>query len=260
MGIPILQGRPIQESDDPGSRPVAVISESMARKYWPDESPIGARILFFDTLEVVGVAGDVVHRSLDAAPQETMYLSFGQEPVTRVSFVVRATGSPESLYPGLRQALWSIDADVPITRIATLDALMDESAQAERFRTLLITLYAIIATLLVAAGVFGVTARAVAQRKREMGIRRALGAGTGILLRLGITGTVLSGLAGIGGGLLGAFFVSRLIRSFLFGVQPWDPVAYSSSTIGLLAIAGLAAWLPARKAALVEPMEVLREE
>lgn len=260
MGIRILEGRPLLPTDRMGSTPVAVISEAMARRHWPDRSPLGARILFGDTLEIVGVASDVIHESLDAEPRATMYLPFLLRPSLRVNFLVRTAGPSDALFADLKQAVWSVDPEAPITRIDALDSLVTASARGERFRALLILAFSISAILLAAAGVFGVTARSVLQRRREMGIRRALGADSGLLLRLGLVGTLSAGAMGVAIGLVVALLSSRLLQSFLFGVQPWDPASYVVSAIGLLAMATVAAWLPARRAAQVEPMDVLREE
>ena len=260
MGIRILEGRPILDTDRSGGSPVAVISETMARRHWPDRSPLGARILFGDTLEVVGVAADVVHEALDAEPLATMYVPFLREAGTSLNFVVRTIGDPEGKIPALRQAIWNIDGETPISRVATLPDLIRNSTRAERFRTTLLMVFAGCAVLLAGAGVFGVTARGVSQRAKEMSIRKAVGAQSGGLVFLALSGTLKVGLIGVGAGLLAAFWVSRILGQFLFGVGPWDLLTYSASGCALLLLALFAAYLPARRAGRVLPMEVLREE
>jgi putative ABC transport system permease protein len=259
MGIRILEGRGILDTDRVGSRPVAVISETMAQRHWPDSSALGARILFGETLEVVGVAADVVHESLDAEPLATMYVPYLWEAGTSINFVVRAKENPEALFAALRQAVRSVDRDAPISRVATLPDLISDSAREERFRTVLMVVFAICATLLAGAGVFGVTARSVAQRTKELGIRKALGAESGRLVLLALSGTLQVGLAGIGLGLLGAFWSSRLLGQFLFGIEAWDLGTYLLMAASLLVLSALASYLPARRAGRVSPMEVLRE-
>jgi len=260
MGIRILEGRALEPTDRLGSTPVAVISETMARRHWSQDSAIGARILFGDTLEVVGVCADVVHESLDAEPLATLYVPFLLESASSINFIVRTTGDPSTLFPALRRAVWEVDPEAPISRLATLSSLIHDSARGESFRTLLILVFAGCATLLAGAGVFGVTTRSVAQRIREMGIRKALGATPGGLVRLALSGTARTGLLGIGAGLLGALWTTRLLGRFLFGVEPWDPLTYSFVAGALLLLSLLASYLPARRAGQVPPMEVLREE
>jgi putative ABC transport system permease protein len=260
MGIPILDGRPLSETDGLGGPPVAVISETMARRHWPDVSAIGGRILFGDTLEVVGVAADVVHQALDAKPMAAIYVPLNQEAGTSINFVVRSGSNPEALFPALRQAVWNVDAETPISRVATLPSLIRDSTRNERFRAVLIVVFAVCATLLAGTGVFGVTARHVAQRSREMGIRKAMGAEPWKLVRLALSGTARVGLVGVGLGLLGAAMASRLLTRFLFQVEPWDPATYLGAAGGLLLMSLIASLLPALRAGRVLPMEVLREE
>ena len=260
MGIRILEGRPILETDRSGERPVAVISETMARRHWQDGSPLGARILFGDTLEVVGVAADVVHEALDAEPLATMYVPFFREAGTSLNLVVRTAGEPDGMFPAFRQAVWDIDDQTPISRVATLPDLIRESTRAERFRTVLLLVFAGCAVLLAGAGVFGVTARGVSQRAKEMSIRSAMGAQSGGLVFLALSGTLKVGLLGVGAGLFTAFWCTRVLGQFLFGIGSWDLLTYSLSGGALLLLSLFASYLPARRAGTVPPMEVLKEE
>jgi len=259
MGIEIIEGRSLLDTDALGETPAVVISETMARRHWPHASPIGAKILFGDTLEVVGVAADVVHEALDAEPLATMYVP-AREVGTSMNFVVRTSAEADALFPALRQAVWSIDSQAPISRVATLSSLIADSTRSQRFRSFIISLFALFATVLAGAGVFGVTARSVAQRAREMGIRKAVGAGSGSLMRLALLGTLRAGLIGVGVGLLGAALTSRLLTRFLFQVDPWDPVVFCGAGGGLLLLSLAASLFPAIRAASVHPVEVLRED
>jgi predicted permease len=260
MGIRIVQGRPIQDSDRMDTPPVAVISETLARRHWADESPLGARILFGDTLLVVGVAADVIHESLDSDPLATLYLPVFRGVGSSINFLVRTTGTPEALYGMIRQAIHSVDGEIPITRTGTVTSLILASARDARFRAMLLAVFAVCASLLAGAGVFGVTSRAVAQRQKELGVRKALGAGAGGLVRLSLLGAARPSVLGVAAGLVITFFSSGFLRSFLFEVQPWDPATYGLVAGLLMAIVLLAALFPARKAGRVEPMKVLREE
>jgi predicted permease len=260
MGIRILEGRPIRHSDGRGGRPVAVISESFAQRHWPDESPLGAGILFGDTLKIVGVAADVVHEALDADPMVTLYLPFQRRPGTSINFLVRTSGNPETVFGGLRDAVRSVDSEIPVVMTATLSSLISASARDYRFRATLLAVLALSSVLLACAGVFGVTTRAVSQRRKEMGIRKALGARSAGLIQMGVVDAAKAGLLGVMGGLLIALFISGLLRSYLFQIQPWDPPTYAV-VAGLLMITTIvAALIPARRAGSVEPMAVLREE
>jgi predicted permease len=260
MEIPILEGRPLSEHDGPEGLPVAVISESLANAFWPGESPLGSRILFGDTLTVVGVAGDIVHESLDATPLPTLYRPFLQEPSSSVSFIVRAAGAPETLFGELREAVWTVDREIPVPTVATLGDLQIGTTQEARFRTLLIMIFAACAALLAGTGVFGITARVVARRAKEMAIRKALGAEAKGLTRIALGGTVRSGLLGIAGGLAAALVIGHFMKGFLFGIESWDPPTFLSAAGLLFGLSLAASYLPARRAGSVAPMEMLREE
>jgi predicted permease len=260
MGIPMLAGRTLTDADRGELASVAVISESMARRFWPGESALGARILFGDTLTVVGIAGDLRHESMDAEYLPTLYYPLALDPGSRLSFVVRTEGDPTPLLPQLRQAVWAVDGDAPVTRVGSLDSLISRSARNERFRTVLMMTFGLCATLLAGAGVFGVTSRVVAHRRRELGIRTALGARGEGLVRLALGATLRPSTVGFALGLLGALWVIRLLARFLFGVESWDPATYVSAAVILLGLTLLAGYLPARRAAQVDPVRVLWEE
>lgn len=260
LGIPLLAGRTIEAGDREGALPVAVISESMARDYWRDDSAIGSRIVINDTLTVVGIVGDVLHESMDANIRPTVYVATAQSSPSGVSFVIRTSGNPTGLFPLMREAIWSVVPSLPISRVTRVTSLMSDTAADERFRTTLMMLFGVCAALLAGAGVFGVTSRSVARRTREMGIRMALGAKEEGLVRSMVTSGIPSGMIGIGVGLVGALWASRLLGQYLFGVTTWDPLTYAVVIAGLGGLSVLASYLPARRVSKVAPMDVLREE
>lgn len=260
MGIPLLAGRTITEEDRAELASIAVVSETMARRFWPGESPLGGRILFGDTLTVVGIAGDVHQEAMDAEYLPTMYVPFVLDPRTSITFAARTELDPGGVQRQLREAVWAVDADAPVTRVGTLESLISRSARNERFRTVLLVVFGVCATVLAGAGVFGVTARSVALRMRELGIRRAMGARGTELVRLSLGRTLLAGCIGIGAGLLATLWISRAFSRFLFGVESWDPITYAAAALTLFGLSLLASVLPARRAARIDPVQVLREE
>jgi predicted permease len=267
LGIPLLAGRDFTEADAEGgyergtaSGGVAVINETMARRYWPDQSPIGQIIGSGpNPHRIVGVVGDVRERHLSEEPLPMVYrpasISAGS-----FSIVARVSGSPEALVPRLREAVRAVDPEIPLTQETTMASLVAESSGAERFRAFLVSVFGVLATLLAMVGVFGVTARSVAHRTREMGIRMALGAESGSLIRSAAFRTLWAGAVGIALGLVGALWVTRLLTTFLFGTAAWDGWTYSGAVLLLGALCAAAAALAARRVTRVEPMRVLREE
>lgn len=258
--IPLLAGRTILETDGREGPLVAVVSESLARIIEPNGSALGAQVIRRDTFTVVGVVGDVRHESLEADFRPTFYQPLSQSPVSRVSFLVRSDADTRGLHSPIRRAIWSIDPAAPIARVASVPSQMRETAREHEFRTTLMTLFGLCACLLAGAGVFGVTARHVTRRLREIGIRKALGAQEKQLLT-GAVGEVLRDASvGILLGLVGSLWATRFMGQFLFSVGSWDPLTYGVVTLGLVGLIGLAATVPARRAASVAPMEVLRRE
>jgi len=264
LGIPILSGRPLEASDREGAPGAAVVSQAMADRYWPGRSPIGETLIHSDTFTVVGVAGDVLHGSLDDEAYPTFYLplaqSYQRRPPFEISFAIRTRLPIATLAQPLREAVWSVDADLPVARVAEASELVSGSARKEEFRTALVSLFGLLATLLAGAGVFGVTARRVARRKREMGICMALGAGRFGLIRDIVRRTAAPGALGLVVGLGLAGGVGSSFRGFLFEVEPWDPVSFLGAALFLAAVMLVAAFVPARSATATSPAEVLRQE
>ena len=259
LGIPLLDGRWLTASDRGDAANSVVISESMARRYWPNESAIGSRIRFFDGWwTIVGVVGDVKDKTIARDFESTVYHPHRQIPRTDMTLVVRASSDPLLLIPQIRAAIRTVDSDALIRSASTMTSLISQSAIDERYRALLMLAFALSATMLAAVGVFGVTARGVAQRTREMGVRMALGARDASLIRMVMGGSLLTIIGGIALGLLATLWSTRLLARFLFGVQAWDLATYGSVVVTILGISLIASYLPARRAARLNPVEILR--
>jgi len=261
MGIPILDGRGILESDAADAPPVALVSESLAKALWGNRSPVGQEMVYpYATVTVVGVVGDVRQSTLQDDPPLTFYVPFAQHARWRLNFVVR-TGAPgDVVFPAMREALWRVDSELAITDAGYLTDAIAASAAEERYRAFLMTVFALLATVLAAVGIMGVTARHVAQRTREIGIRKALGAEDGILLGSVVGDATITGSVGVGVGLLVAFWMRPVLTAFLFGVQGFDLPTYTGVAILFLGLSALASYLPARRLLRVDPVMVMREE
>jgi len=260
LGIPLLAGRLLTSDDHPGAPAVVVISESMARRDWPDASAIGKRIRYQGSSRtVVGVVGDIKYRTLAAEYEPTVYAPFAQRQ-QGLTLLVRTRDEPTALASAVRAALTEVDRSVPVTTIDTMNDLLARSFAEERYRTFLIGLFGVLAAVLAAVGMYGVTSRAVSRRTREVGIRMALGATatsvSGLIVGQTFTGVVL----GVGVGVVGALAATRILTPFLFGVSATDPWTYAA-ILALLGVVSVAAsWIPARRAGRVPPAMVLRAE
>ena len=261
MGIPILEGRGLLASDDPDAPAVAVVGQSLAKALWGEGSPVGKEMFYpRGTVTVVGVAADVRQGTLQDAPPLTFYVPFAQHPRWTISFVVRTAAPGLDVLPAMREALWGVDDDLAITRSGLLEDAIGHSAAEERYRTFLMSVFAALATVLAVVGIMGVTARQVAHRTREIGIRKALGAENASLLG-GVVGDAATvGAWGIGLGLLGAFWMGPILASFLFGVESFDLPTYAGVAVLFMGVSVLASYFPARRILRVDPVTVLREE
>lgn len=261
MGIPILAGRGFTDADDTDAERVAVVGESLAAGLWPNRSPIGERMHYpWGTVVIVGIAGDIKRGSLSGEQEKMFYVPFAQHARGSVSFAVRATGDAAQVIAQMREAIWAVDSNLAITDTEVMASLMANSAGDERFRTLLISFFSIAAVLLAVVGVFGVTARAVARRTRELAIRLALGADRADLTRLVVGRSLTVGLLGVAGGVVVAFWTSRWVGRFLFGVNAFDVTTYLVVCLSVLAVAVVASYIPARRSTRVDPVETLRSE
>ncbi|MHB8755755.1 MAG: ADOP family duplicated permease [Candidatus Acidiferrales bacterium] len=266
MRIPLLRGRFFTEEDSPSNPKVAIISETLARRYFPNRNPIGRQMRFgfppnSNVLrEIVGVVGDVRDTALSQKPGSMMYVPFAQAPLYGGEVVVRSSLSASSVAASIRQAVQSIDKDLPVTDIERFPDALDASAAQERFRTLLLSSFSAIALLLAAVGIFGVISYSASQRTHEIGIRMALGAQPRDVLRLILGQGGKMALIGVGIGILAALGLTRLMASLLYNVSATDPVTFAAVAILLTAVAMLACYIPARRAMRVDPMVALRYE
>jgi putative ABC transport system permease protein len=267
MAIPLLRGRLLNAHDTANSLPVVVISESLARSRFQDQEPLGQRLRLGANdgpwSTIVGVVGDVRQTSLTASQTNAVYMTTDQWLLftdRALWLVVRARGDAAELAPAIRQAIWSVDKDQPIIRVATMDHLLAASAAERRFALLLFEAFGFVALMLVAIGLYGVLSASVSERTREIGVRLALGAQKRdvlfLILRQGSTLTLL----GVGVGLLASWAVTRLLTKLLYGVSATDPLVFGGVAFLLIAVALLASYLPARKAMKVDPLVILRYE
>jgi len=264
MGIPLRRGRLLNDQDRAGAPPVALISESLAQAKFQAADPIGRRVSMGNSpaYTIVGVVGDVKQASLALNKSEAVYIPTDQwdRAENVMSLVVRARGDASSLAPEVRRAVGSVDKDQPVMRVATMDDLLASSAAERRFAMVLFTAFALVALVLSAAGIYGVLSGSVAERTREIGVRSALGASRGSILsmvaRQGMTLTAIGAVIG----LIGAGLASQVIVTLLFGVSRLDPVTYFGVVALLLGVAAIASWVPAWRAARIDPAITLRAE
>lgn len=273
MGIPLLAGRAITWDDIRQRRPVGVVTENIAREFWGDPSgALGRRIRHHPNdawREIVGVVGNVYDRGLDREPPSIMYWPMAVEQFVgfplwvrrSMVYVIRTTHpNPRGLLPQVRQAIWSVNPDLPLANVRTLDEVITQSLARTSFTLLMLSIAAAVAVMLGTVGIYGVISYAVAQRTREIGVRIALGAGHGDVHRMVLRHGALVAAAGVGLGLATAAGTTRAMAALLFGVTPADPMTYGAATISVGAIALLASYLPARRAASIDPVEALRLE
>jgi putative ABC transport system permease protein len=264
LRIPLRRGRHFAATDVADAAPVATINEALARRHWPNESPLGKRIklTFGGTAlrTIVGVVADVRHGGLHEAPQPTVYVPHAQASTGANAFVIRTRADPHAMLGLVRAEFRAINPAMPLASTTTLEALLDDSLRERRFHLALLGAFAAVALLLAALGVYGVMSHATTERTHEIGVRMALGArGADVLGMVMRQGASLA-VAGALGGLLGAVAVTRLLRGMLYGVTPLDPLAYVGAGVLLLGAAGLASYLPARRAARLDPVRALRTE
>ena len=265
IGIPLRQGRVFSDQDRDNSVPVVIISEAMARRFWPGENPIGKRLtptfhVEQGMREIVGVVGDVKARGLDSDSSTMMYLPFKQSPRPFMSFVVRTSSNPESLIQPVSKAIYSIDNEQALTDVQTMEQVLTQSLSGQRFNMTLLLAFAGVALMLAAVGVYGVMNYTVTLRRRELGIRMALGAAKMDVLRLVLGQGLTLTLIGVGAGLISAYALTRLMASLLYGVTATDYLTFGSVSAVLIIVGVAASYVPARRATKVNPTIALRAE
>jgi putative ABC transport system permease protein len=266
MEIPLLRGRPFTAQDNQSAPKVAVISETLARKYFAGEDPIGKRVGFGEKtvgkIEIVGIARDIKYASQREEDEPLIYMPWQQnsEELGQGYFAIRTTGDPTALIAAIRQAVREVDNNLPVTEFKTQAALASETIRSDRTFASLLSFFGLLALLLAAIGLYGVLAYSVTQRTREIGIRLALGAQQSDVLRLVIWQGLKLVLIGLAVGALAAFALTRIIASQLYGVRATDPITFLIVGTLLMIIALLACWLPARRATKVDPLIALRTE
>jgi len=259
MGIKLVAGRDISERDTKGTLPVVVINETLARTLWPGQDPIGRIAEIDGERTVVGVAGDVHHLTLERGAGSEFYLPIRQtQDYGSVDLVVRTNLPPGELAVRVREALRPIEPNLPTTGLRTLQELVDKAASPRRFVVILLAGFAAFALLLASLGIYAVISYSVSQRQLEIGIRMALGASPATVRRLVLRETLRLAAVGVALGIVGALVLTRMVASLLYGVTPTDPLTFGAVVTVLTAVAALAGYLPAARAARIEPMSALR--
>jgi putative ABC transport system permease protein len=264
MGIALDQGRPFSRRDERGAPGVVIVNQALVKRHLEGRNPIGQRLLLppWDqpAREIVGVVADVKLYGLDWAVEPAVFVPYSQKPDEVMSLVVHSTRDPKALTGAIRREILALDPEQPVSDVRTMEAVLSDSTMLRRLSMGMIGAFALLALVLATVGIYGLTAYSVSQRTHEIGLRMALGASGGDVLRHIVgRGAVLAGI-GVGLGMAGALGVARLLKSFLFGITNTDPVILAGVPAALLAIAVLACYLPARRAARVDPMEALRDE
>jgi len=266
MRIPLRRGRRLDERDTDRAAPAVVIGESLARRRFAGRDPIGQRVHVGPTdrpwYTVVGIVGDVRQTSLAVSEAAGVYVTSAQWPFADMArwLVVRAKGDAAALAPAVRQAIWQVDKDRPIVRVATMDRLVARSEAQRQFAMILFETFGLTALVLAATGLYGLLAGSVTERTREIGVRAALGASRLDILALVVRQGIMLTAAGTAAGLIASALVSRGIVTLLYDVSPIDPLTYAAVAAILFAVAALASAIPATRAAWIDPSVTLRSE
>jgi putative ABC transport system permease protein len=265
MRIPVIKGRSFNDRDREDAPRVVMINESLAQRFWPHEEAIGKRLGFKASSpqvwhEIVGIVGNVKHRRLDAEPKPELYFPYSQYPGTFMTLVIRTASEPANTIATIRNEVLSLDPEQPIFDVKTMDERLSSSVAVNRFVMLLIGVFAGLATILAAVGIYGLIAYTVSQRTHEIGVRMALGAGAGDVLRLVLMRGLKLVVSGMAIGIAGALALTRVMESLLFEVSSTDPLMFAIISTVLTVVGMMSCFLPAYKAVRIDPMIALRCE
>jgi putative ABC transport system permease protein len=263
MGTALLAGRQFNASDNPNTEPVAIVNATFAKRFYAGGEALGKRIQWGAMQQyttIVGVTADIRQTGREAAADAQLFLPEMQNPVRSVNLIIRTKIDPVALAPAVRSAVWAVDNDEPIYGTESMDDLIRRSGANRRVETLLLTSFGLLAMALAAIGIYGVVSETVNQRSREIGLRMALGAQAGDVLRMVLRRSLALTLGGIVVGTAAGFYLVRYLQSLLFGIEPRDAVAAGTAGVLLLAVALVAGYLPARRAARIDPVVTLRCE
>ncbi len=272
LGIPIVLGRGFAVQDTATSPKVGIINQSLAKARFPNQNPIGRRffageyggygdVLTSRPIEIVGVCGDTLHRDLHEPPPPQFFIPYAQQPsIRRLTYAIRTRTKPEAIIPALRRVLQAADPELPLVHVRTQDEQIDSDLEEERLFVALTSGFGVLALVLASVGIYGLMAYSVAQRTNEIGIRLALGAAPQQVVTMVLREASWLSMAGVAAGVGASFGLSRLVKPLLFGVAPYDPVTMSGALLLLLTVAVGASWIPARRAARVQPLEALRRD
>ena len=269
MGIDVVRGREFNRLDTREAKGVAVVNAALVARYFPDEDPIGRVIeglpphvalggFFAESFEIVGVAQDVKYFGLVEPSEPSLYLPVAQAPFRRMSYILRTAADPEALMATAQREIRAMDPTVPVSQVSTMERILSASVARERFSMILLVLFAGVALLLASVGIYGVISYAVSQRTAELGVRIALGAEPGDVLRLVLADGVRLAVGGVALGLVGAALLSRVMASQLHGVSATDPVTYVGVAVVLTLVALVAAYIPARRTVRMDPVAALQ--
>jgi predicted permease len=263
LRMQLRRGRLLAATDDSGSVPVVVISESMAQRFFANEDPIGRHVNFGfygkpATWQIVGIVADIRQTALDQPAEPTMYIPHAQAPTGGITVLLRTRTDPRAFEREVKRAVTALNPAVPVAGTATLDDVVADSLRARRFALALFSCFAIAGLLLAIIGVYGVVSHSTAERSREFGVRLALGAQHGDIVRMVVRQGVVAASLGLAIGTVAAAGLTTLLRSMLFGVTPFDPVTFAGVGLLMLVTVVVAAYIPARRATTVQPVSALR--